>query len=333
MDNVTHTLTGLMLARSGLNRLAPQATAALLLSSNLPDFDLVYYLGGSLTYLQYHRHWTHGLALAPLLALVNVGILWLLSRRFQSWKSGSWVRTYLVSIVGIVVHILFDSTNSYAVRAALPFNAEWLSSNIFFVFDPYILGVLLLAVAAPALSGLVSSEIGGRKSTGRGWAVFTLLFILSFGAWRFTLHQRAVETLESHVYPQGMARRVEAWPTPFSPFAWLGFVETDQSWGLYEFNLNVPFDPSAGNVGYRPQPNAALDKAWQSKEGRIYQDFARYAAWRVVPLTDPEGAVAVEANDLRFGVPGAKAFSFRVQYDNQGNVMDQEFHYGTPKTY
>ena len=97
MENLTHTLTGLMLARIGLNRLAPQATAALMLASNLPDIDIVYFLGGALSYLQYHRHWTHSLPMVPILALLNIGILWLMARFIPSWKAaawttGSWVR-------------------------------------------------------------------------------------------------------------------------------------------------------------------------------------------------------------------------------------------------
>ena len=336
MENLTHTLTGLMLARIGLNRLAPQATAALVLASNLPDIDFVYYLGGPLSYLQYHRHWTHGLPLSPILALLNIGILWLMARFIPSWKAaawttGSWVRAYLVSILGIVVHILFDGTNAYAVRAALPFSADWFSANIFYVVDPLILFVLLLAVAAPAISGLVAGEIGGRKSTGGGWAAFALLFILSYGGWRAMLHQRAVETLDSHVYVQGMARRVEAFPTAFSPFTWIGFVETDQSWGYYEFNLNAPFDPSAGSIAYKPPPNPAFDRTWQSAEGKVFRDFARFAAWRVAPESDPEGSVSVEANDLRFGPPRDPSFSFRTKYDKQLNQIEQTFIYGRPK--
>ena len=144
------------------------------------------------------------------------------------------------------------------------------------------------------------------------------------------LQQRALSTLESHVYPQGVAQRIEAWPTAFSPWVWIGYVETAQSWGRYTVDLNAGFDPSGGTIVYRPVPHPALNKAWDSQEGRTYREFARFAAWRVVPQAEPEGSVTVEANDLRFGEPGAKAFQFRAKYDKQLNRIEESFNYGQP---
>jgi len=74
MDNLTHTLFGLCLAKSGLERATPLATATLVISSNLPDIDALMRLRGSLSNLEYHRGITHsfvGLAvLAGLLTLL-----------------------------------------------------------------------------------------------------------------------------------------------------------------------------------------------------------------------------------------------------------------------
>ena len=75
-----------------------------------------------------------------------------------------------------------------------------------------------------------------------------------------------------------------------------------------------------------------MTKAWESYEGRTYREFARFAAWRVVPQSDPEGSVAIEANDLRFGEPGAKVFQFRLKYDSALNKLKVEegLTYGRP---
>ena len=70
MDNLTHSLVGLAFSRVGLNRLTPQATAVLLLAANAPDIDVVSAAGGSLNYLHYHRHLTHSLLMAPVMALL-----------------------------------------------------------------------------------------------------------------------------------------------------------------------------------------------------------------------------------------------------------------------
>ncbi|HXU09913.1 MAG TPA: metal-dependent hydrolase, partial [Blastocatellia bacterium] len=61
MDNLTHTLLGLSIAKAGLERATPLATTTLVISSNLPDVDVLGRLrGGTLGYLEYHRGFTHG---------------------------------------------------------------------------------------------------------------------------------------------------------------------------------------------------------------------------------------------------------------------------------
>ena len=70
MDNITHTLTGVMLSRAGLNRLSPHATLLLVVGANAPDLDVVSAIAGSSAYLQYHRGPSHSLVAIPVLALL-----------------------------------------------------------------------------------------------------------------------------------------------------------------------------------------------------------------------------------------------------------------------
>ena len=55
-------------------------------------------------------------------------------------------------------------TNVYGVRLLLPFSSRWLHLDMTEIIDPWILLIFVLAVAAPALSGLVTSEIRGAKA-------------------------------------------------------------------------------------------------------------------------------------------------------------------------
>ena len=78
MDNLTHTATGLFLARAGLKRWSPGGTAIVILAANAPDIDIVTAIRGSLNYLHYHRHLTHSLLLMPVMAILPVILaLWL----------------------------------------------------------------------------------------------------------------------------------------------------------------------------------------------------------------------------------------------------------------
>ncbi len=65
MDNLTHSLTGLMLSRAGLNRFYPRATLLLIISANIPDIDFVTIVRGPLFYFEQHRGITHSIAAAP----------------------------------------------------------------------------------------------------------------------------------------------------------------------------------------------------------------------------------------------------------------------------
>src|SRR5439155_7482791 len=187
------TLTGLALSRAGLNRLSPRATAILLLAANVPDIDVVTSSFGPLTYLNYHRHLTHSLLLAPVMAFLPLLVVRLVTRKPMEWK-----RAYLVSIAGLASHLALDLTNVYGVRLLLPFSARWLRLDTTSVVDPWIWGALILSVIAPALSGLIGSEMGEkRKRPGRVAATLALLFLLLYDSGRAVLHDRALLILDS----------------------------------------------------------------------------------------------------------------------------------------
>ena len=162
MDNITHSLVGVALSRAGLNRLNPQATAVLLLAANAPDIDVVTAAGGSLSYFHYHRHLTHSLLLAPVIALLPVLIVRLATR-----KPVAWTMAYLVSLIGIASHLALDLTNVYGVRLLLPFSGRWLRLDLTSIADPWILSALVFSLIAPALSRLVAGEIGAPSRPGR----------------------------------------------------------------------------------------------------------------------------------------------------------------------
>ncbi|HYS77974.1 MAG TPA: metal-dependent hydrolase, partial [Candidatus Dormibacteraeota bacterium] len=69
MENVSHTLAGFVLARSGLDESTPLAATALVVGANLPDVDLAWSgFKSALVYFHYHRGWTHSLPGAAVLA-------------------------------------------------------------------------------------------------------------------------------------------------------------------------------------------------------------------------------------------------------------------------
>src|SRR5258706_5721450 len=120
MDTVTHPLTGLMLARVGLDRWCPRAAALLMIASNLPDADIAMRIEDSITYLDYHRHLTHAIAMSPVVAIATVILVRLFSRGALPY-----LRSFLISLIGVFAHLAFDATNMYGIRLALPSSTKW----------------------------------------------------------------------------------------------------------------------------------------------------------------------------------------------------------------
>jgi len=317
MDSLTHTLTGLVLSRAGLNRVSPHATLLLLVAVNVADLDMAAVLAGPAAYLHYHRGPSHSLAAMPLLALLVVALVRLFVRQRFSWG-----RACLVSLIGVASNPLFDYTNTYGVRLLWPFSARWLHADFIPILDPWILVLLVAAFFVPWLSGLVSSEIGAKKGTGRGMAVFVLCVIALYGFGRYLLHERAVAMLDSRLYQKQAPLRVGAFPTLGNPFRWTGVVEGRDFFQIFpDLNLAQEFDPSAGDVYYKPQARPEIDKARETDSFRVFLEFSQWTLWRVAPVPTPENGTQVEALDLRFGTPERPHFTARSVFDRSGRLL------------
>ena len=71
MDNLTHSLVGLLIARIAPQREFPQAAAICVVAANIPDLDIVTVVSPAV-YLNYHRHLTHSLVAIPAMAALTV---------------------------------------------------------------------------------------------------------------------------------------------------------------------------------------------------------------------------------------------------------------------
>ncbi|MEJ7608094.1 MAG: metal-dependent hydrolase [Bryobacteraceae bacterium] len=230
-----------------MHRFTPHA-AWLLILANAPDCDAVSGFFGAESYFRYHRWFTHSIAFVPLVALLPVLLVALIFRSRLPW-----LRAWLVSMVGVCSHLLLDLTNPYGIRLYFPFSSQWPSLDITNIIDVWIWLALGVAIAAPAISRLVASEIGGAKTSGRGWAVFALIFLPGYNGVRLALHDRAVAVQEARLYEGQSPTRVEVVPTPVNPLLWRGFVETNQLWAIHEVDLSKDFDPASGSILYRTQ--------------------------------------------------------------------------------
>jgi inner membrane protein len=192
MDNVTHTLAGLVLAEAAV-RLRARATgtepsprfrafAAIssVVAANLPDFDLLYTGVGRdhrLEYMLHHRGHTHTI----LLAIVGGMLAWAIASLLWRWRAraaprGDDARWLLALLLASALsHILLDWTNSYGVHPFWPFDDRWIYGDAVFIVEPW-----FWVIAVPALVAASTSRIARVLLSG----VLVLGLVL---AWRVDL--------------------------------------------------------------------------------------------------------------------------------------------------
>jgi inner membrane protein len=319
MDNLTHTLAGLMLARVGLEKTTPRGAAMLMLAANAPDLDAVVWFSGTLRYIEFHRTYTHSLVFLPLMALLPI----LLVRAKLSWTS------YLASMAAVLSHLLLDWTNAYGIPLLYPLSAHRFSLDITNIFDIWIWVILLGAVAAPALVGLVNGEIGAAKNTGarRGWAWLALGMLVTYEAARVVTHERAVSVVSARLYEGAPPRRVMALPNATNPFTWRGVI-----WGP-GFVVIAPVDllgeydpmtgPGAGRLYRTAAPVPEMDAALRTPAFQVFTRWSQAPFWKVTPVED---GLRLDLLDLRFGTPDRPGFTHvSAFFDRAGNVLRAGF--------
>ena len=324
MDNITHSLTGLAMARAGLNRYSPCATLLLVLSANAPDIDIVAASRGALSYLEAHRGYTHSLLGLPVMAGVSV-----LVASALCWRNLPWWRAWGLCCAGVASHLLLDWTNSYGVRFLLPFSSRWFRLDINSLYDLVILGVLLFAAIWPVFERLVTGEIGARAPKGRGTAIAALSFFVLFDLGRAVLHARAVGQLNSFVYDDAVPLRTAALPSRSNPFEWRGIVETADSFRAVPVSSFRNLDPDAATEFRKLPQDAAIEAANRTRPFHYFEYFARFPVWSEEPAwTGKQRVTRVDLTDLQFGRPGAGSFHCIATVDSQGRVLDSYFTFG-----
>lgn len=335
MDNLTHTLFSLTLARAGGKNFGPYAAGLLVVAGNAPDIDVVSRLGSTATFLHWHRGSTHSLVVAPVLALAVVA-LFVLGGKGMAWRRKAAAttpfglrRAYLVALGGVLWHVFMDWSTGYGTRVLAPFSSRWLALDAVPIIDFWLLAVLLAALALPYLFHLISEEIGAGRGSGRGAAIFAVAFLLAWFGFRVVCHARAAAILDSHLYAGLEPRRVGAFADGANPFRWHGVVETSETWQLAEVNLLGDFDPMHTRTCYPPEPSPALDVARKTRVGEIFLDFARFP-YSYVEQTD--AGFDVVMRDLRFDEgPGRIGFAARIKLSPTLAVVDQVFSFHPPQ--
>ena len=220
MDNVTHTLAGLVAARAALSlraRRTPAGPPALpfatltasTFANNAPDLDFLYrsITPGKLGYLLHHRGHTHTLLATPALALLCLALVAALLRlRGQRLSRPEWGFLLAVSIAGGFLHVAMDFGNNYGVHPFWPIDDHWYYGDAIFIVDPWLMialggisfgatqsrvgrtliGLILVLLLALAWAMALSGQTSAPSPAPHPWLA-TLLTVAA-GAWCAWMH-------------------------------------------------------------------------------------------------------------------------------------------------
>jgi inner membrane protein len=326
LEPLTHFLTGACLGRAGLNRKTALATAVLTISAEIADSDILTEINGPVYGFQHHRGWTHSFVGVPVMAALAVAVVlafdrwwpWRRKRRELPVRLG-WL--YGFALLGGLVHILLDFTNSYGVRPFLPFNYRWYHWDIVSIVEPVMLLFLIAGLVMPKLFALIQEEIGARRAPGRAWPIAALVMVVVMWGVRDYEHRRAVSIMSAIEYGEGLPIRLSAFPAAVTPFTWYGVVENENSY------VTLPVDALKGEVDLsgrarvwrKAQETEATLAAKRSYAGRVYLDWSDYPYVQTEPIIST-GGHRVTFLDLRYGYLSRTALAMEIELDKNLRV-------------
>lgn len=177
MDNVTHTLAGLVLAEAAVRlrarttgseaspRFRAFAAVSSLIAANLPDFDLLYTgVGGDrLAYMLHHRGHTH----TVVIAILGAALLWGAASLVWRWRARAapppddvrWLGGLL--LVSALSHLLLDWSNSYGLHPFWPFDNRWIYGDAVFIVEPWFWMIAVPTLVAASTSWIARVLLSG----------------------------------------------------------------------------------------------------------------------------------------------------------------------------
>jgi inner membrane protein len=326
MDPLTHALASYTLKRAAFPRLRRSATIAMLIAGTIADIDVLTKFAGPSAFLTFYRTYCHSL-LAALMFSLLISLPFLLRKPAANENPLPPLPVFLAALAASVLHLLLDLSQSTGVELFWPFSTRRFALDWVASLDLWILGILLAGILLPALSRLVTEEIGAKSKGPRGkvGASLALATIILYFVLRFVLHGNALAAVESRTYRGESPRKAAAFPESASPFRWHGIVETESA--LHDIEMEVgpaaSFEPDSAVTSYKPEPSPALDAARDSAVARRFLQVARFPKATVEKT--PDGFhIILRAFPYSPDVSSGLRVHAQIDTDSSGKILSQD---------
>ena len=293
MDNLTHSLTGALAAKiidhsqttpEEVMRQKKKIFWLLVLSANFPDIDVIAgFFGDSIFSTQHHRGVTHSLLFAPVFAVLLAAVFYFL------FKIKSFQRLWVISLIGIFLHIFFDLITPFGTQLLAPFTTTRYTFDMMFIVDLFFTSMLIITL----LAGKFIKQRAKLIYLSGGVAVLLYLSVEAIN------HQLAYNRVDDAARRAGITpTKISALPQPLSIFRWKGLAQTDER--VLQTFFSVPGDvDSLTFENHSNTQNGFVEKAMQTEAAKWYMNFSRHP-W--IQSSQREDLHVVEFRDLQFTI-------------------------------
>lgn len=330
MDTITHGIAGAVIAKAGFSkRLGRIGIVAGVISSIIPDADIIFKFFGDESFLRHHRGIGNSLFLMFPIAIF---LAFIFNRISKKKNFGAF---FLLALLEIAGHNFLDLQTSFGTMLLYPFSDRRFSLDLVFIIDFYYTGILL--------GGLILSYIWRRKGVLINISALIIL-ILYTGLCAYN-HSKAISLAKDFADKQNIkAINIASLPQPLSPFFWANYIDTgkeiyrgfvDLKGGNPENNKS---DTYIGRFKARfRSPNALeykaivkfpdspfVERALKLEGVKFFFWFARFPV--LIEEINDNNLHILRFFDLQFGtIEGRYPFLYEVVFDSKGNPISQKF--------
>ena len=291
MDIVTHGMMGVVVA-SPWAATRPEAAAAFMLGSVLPDLDAFSRVFGKRVFLKAHQTYSHAI---PVIAAIGA------ATSLASGVPGAGLGLAL----GMLFHGLLDATNTYGNTLLAPFTRRRYCTEWVFFIDATVI-VLTIAALGWVLRGW--PEPGWKVQAAYG------AFLLAYWVLKALLRRRA-----ARLGPPGALALLPSALVPWEYFGCAKDVDSLRTWRINALSGALIDDRRV----------AVLDGPWLGKildvpEVRLMRELS--PAYHVTEAVEEPAGTRLTCRDLRTRNFGARFGEIRLLVDPSGVARDVEFH-------